>query len=97
MYISQVFDVPKVHKPDSASQILSKAEKKMVCDSQLKLNLLSTAKEDEDASEEAPQNRAISFEMFKGSKMIHKVIETIKHRDTYFFIISGSIGNFISS
>ena len=97
IYISQVFDVPKVHKLDSASQILSKVEEKIVCDSQLKLDLLSSAKEDEYTNEEAPQNRTISFEMFKGSKMIHKVIETITHRDAYFFIISGSIGNLISS
>lgn len=44
-----------------------------------------------------PYHISFKFDLFKGSKMLRKVIETIRYKDSYFFVINGSIGNLNAS
>ena len=54
-------------------------------------------KQNIDGIAEDPKSKSMSFELFKGKKMVHKIIETIRYKDHYYFVVSGSIGNLLAS
>ena len=45
----------------------------------------------------APKSKCMTFELFEGRRMIHKVIETIRYKDRYYFVVSGGVGNLLAA